>query len=86
MITIIPAIDLKGGKCVRLKQGLANEETVYSDSPAEQSPKGNTCKVPIRSELTFITKIHIRKVTRPSERRRHHQHTKATFRSTLKIE
>jgi phosphoribosylformimino-5-aminoimidazole carboxamide ribotide isomerase len=34
MITIIPAIDLKSGKCVRLKQGLANEETVYSDSPA----------------------------------------------------
>jgi phosphoribosylformimino-5-aminoimidazole carboxamide ribotide isomerase len=37
MITIIPAIDLKGGKCVRLKQGLANEETVYSDSPAEMA-------------------------------------------------
>ena len=37
MITIIPAIDLKGGQCVRLKQGLANEETVYSDSPAEMA-------------------------------------------------
>lgn len=37
MMTIIPAIDLKGGKCVRLKQGLANEETVYSDSPAEMA-------------------------------------------------
>jgi phosphoribosylformimino-5-aminoimidazole carboxamide ribotide isomerase len=35
MITIIPAIDLKGGQCVRLRQGLANEETVYSDSPVE---------------------------------------------------
>ncbi len=37
MITIIPAIDLKGGKCVRLKQGLANEETVYSDSPVDMA-------------------------------------------------
>lgn len=37
MITIIPAIDLKGGNCVRLKQGLANEETVYSDSPVEMA-------------------------------------------------
>ena len=37
MITIIPAIDLKGGKCVRLRQGLANEETVYSDAPVEMA-------------------------------------------------
>jgi len=35
MITIIPAIDLKGGKCVRLRQGFAHAETVYSDSPVE---------------------------------------------------
>ena len=32
---VIPAIDLKGGKCVRLKQGRMSEETLYSDSPAE---------------------------------------------------
>lgn len=37
MITIIPAIDLKDGRCVRLRQGLANEETVYSDSPVEMA-------------------------------------------------
>jgi phosphoribosylformimino-5-aminoimidazole carboxamide ribotide isomerase len=37
MITIIPAIDLKGGKCVRLKQGLADQVTEYSDSPAEMA-------------------------------------------------
>ncbi|OGL47344.1 MAG: 1-(5-phosphoribosyl)-5-[(5-phosphoribosylamino)methylideneamino]imidazole-4-carboxamide isomerase [Candidatus Schekmanbacteria bacterium RBG_16_38_10] len=30
---IIPAIDLKGGKCVRLIQGKMDEETVFSDSP-----------------------------------------------------
>lgn len=31
---IIPAIDLKDGKCVRLEQGLMNKATVYSDDPA----------------------------------------------------
>lgn len=31
---VIPAIDLKGGKCVRLKQGRMSEETLYSESPA----------------------------------------------------
>ena len=30
---IIPAIDLKGGKCVRLWQGKEDEETVYSEDP-----------------------------------------------------
>ncbi len=32
---IIPAIDLKGGKCVRLLQGDFNRSTVYSDNPAD---------------------------------------------------
>jgi phosphoribosylformimino-5-aminoimidazole carboxamide ribotide isomerase len=36
-IQILPAIDLRGGKCVRLLQGDYNQETVYSDSPAEQA-------------------------------------------------
>lgn len=30
---VIPAIDLKGGKCVRLVHGDAKKETVYSDHP-----------------------------------------------------
>lgn len=29
----IPAIDLKGGKCVRLRQGAADDATVYGDDP-----------------------------------------------------
>ncbi len=33
MNTVIPAIDLKGGQCVRLTQGLAEQETVYSGDP-----------------------------------------------------
>src|SRR5690349_4937167 len=31
---IIPAIDLKDGKCVRLKQGVMTDATVFSDDPA----------------------------------------------------
>lgn len=34
MFTIYPAIDLRGGRVVRLKQGRAENETVYSDEPA----------------------------------------------------
>lgn len=34
---ILPAIDLKDGKCVRLRQGRANEVTVYGDDPAAQA-------------------------------------------------
>lgn len=30
---IIPAVDIKGGRCVRLTQGRENQETVYSDDP-----------------------------------------------------
>lgn len=30
---VIPAIDLKGGRCVRLRQGRAEDETIYSDDP-----------------------------------------------------
>ena len=32
---VIPAIDLKGGKCVRLRQGDMSAATVYSDDPVE---------------------------------------------------
>ena len=32
---IIPAVDIKGGKCVRLEQGLMNKETIFSDHPEE---------------------------------------------------
>ena len=31
---VIPAIDLKGGRCVRLRQGRMDEATVYGDDPA----------------------------------------------------
>ncbi len=34
---IYPAIDLKGGKCVRLYQGDMTQDTVYNDDPAAQA-------------------------------------------------
>ncbi len=34
-MTIYPAIDIKGGRCVRLAQGRADRETVYASDPAE---------------------------------------------------
>lgn len=33
-MTIIPAIDVRGGRCVRLVQGRFDAETVYGDDPA----------------------------------------------------
>ena len=34
---ILPAIDLKDGRCVRLEQGLMDKDTVYHDDPAAQA-------------------------------------------------
>ena len=35
LMTIYPAIDLRNGRCVRLFQGKADQETVYFQNPAE---------------------------------------------------
>jgi phosphoribosylformimino-5-aminoimidazole carboxamide ribotide isomerase len=34
---IIPAIDIKDGKCVRLRQGVMTDDTVYSEDPLEMA-------------------------------------------------
>jgi len=36
---VIPAIDIKDGLCVRLKQGKMNNETVFSNAPEEMAGK-----------------------------------------------
>lgn len=36
---IIPAIDLKDGKCVRLRQGRMDDDTVFSDDPVAMAGK-----------------------------------------------
>ena len=36
-MVVLPAIDLKGGRCVRLRQGRADDVTVYGDDPVAQA-------------------------------------------------
>jgi phosphoribosylformimino-5-aminoimidazole carboxamide ribotide isomerase len=36
-VIILPAIDLKDGRCVRLEQGLMDKDTVYHEDPAAQA-------------------------------------------------
>jgi phosphoribosylformimino-5-aminoimidazole carboxamide ribotide isomerase len=36
-LELIPAIDLKGGKCVRLQEGIASRSTEYSDNPVSMA-------------------------------------------------
>ena len=36
---IIPAIDIKEGRCVRLRQGVMQEQTIYSDEPVEAASR-----------------------------------------------
>ncbi len=46
---LFPAIDLKDGRCVRLKRGLMDEATVFNDDPAgrrrgrSRRPVSNGC-------------------------------------------
>ena len=47
---VIPAIDIRGGRCVRLYQGDYSRETVYSDDPAE---------VALRWREQGATRIHL---------------------------
>lgn len=37
MILVIPAIDLRQGKCVRLIKGEAGTEKIYSDDPVKMA-------------------------------------------------
>lgn len=37
MLELIPAVDLKGGKCVRLQEGIASRSTEYSSDPVSMA-------------------------------------------------
>ena len=52
---IIPAIDLKDGRCVRLRQGVMQDETVYSHDPAEVARRweGEGAKL-LHHQLAFV--------------------------------
>ncbi len=36
---VIPAIDLRGGLCVRLRQGDFEQETIFGDDPAAMAAR-----------------------------------------------
>jgi len=36
-VIIIPAVDIKGGRCVRLEQGFMDRETIFSDYPHQMA-------------------------------------------------
>jgi len=46
VIEIIPAIDIRHGKCVRLYQGNFDQETVFSDDPVEVALQWQSLGVP----------------------------------------
>ena len=48
---LYPAIDVKDGQCVRLKKGLFNEVTVYSERPFEIAKGFEKAGLDIRVEL-----------------------------------
>ena len=50
IMQVIPAIDLRGGRCVRLRQGDYDRETVYGDDPAD---------VALRWEQQGARRIHL---------------------------
>ena len=60
-VIVVPAIDIRGGKVVRLKQGRLQDETVYGSSPAETAARSGRRKG--RSASTSWT------WTRPSKAR-----------------
>ena len=44
---VIPAVDIKGGKCVRLEQGRMDAETVFSDDPVAMARQWDAAGVRI---------------------------------------
>ena len=58
--TILPAVDLKGGQCVRLRQGRADDATVYGDDPAAQA------RVWARQGATWLHATKLLSIRRPA--------------------
>ena len=53
---LIPAIDLKDGKCVRLRQGRMEDDTVFSDNPVEMAGRWVTAggrRLCLRDEIAW---------------------------------
>ncbi|MBW2514086.1 MAG: 1-(5-phosphoribosyl)-5-[(5-phosphoribosylamino)methylideneamino]imidazole-4-carboxamide isomerase [Deltaproteobacteria bacterium] len=57
---VIPAVDIKNGKCVRLSQGRMDAETVFSDDPAAMALKWDAVGVDIIHVIDLDGAIHKR--------------------------
>ena len=53
-MTIYPAIDLRGGRCVRLFQGKADQETVYFEDPTKPARFGKNVEPTICISLIWM--------------------------------
>jgi phosphoribosylformimino-5-aminoimidazole carboxamide ribotide isomerase len=62
---IIPAIDLKDGKCVRLIQGCMQAETVYSDDPEAVARRWAEGGAPMLHVVDLDAAVHGTAVNRP---------------------
>ena len=54
---LIPAIDLKDGHCVRLRQGLMEDSTVFSEDPVEMA--GQWVDAGARVCILLIWTVHL---------------------------
>jgi phosphoribosylformimino-5-aminoimidazole carboxamide ribotide isomerase len=76
MLELIPAVDLKGGKCVRLQEGVASRSTEYSSDPVAMA---------LRWESLGATRLHLVDLDGAfSGQAAHHEIAKSIFNS-LKI-
>jgi phosphoribosylformimino-5-aminoimidazole carboxamide ribotide isomerase len=46
-VQVIPAIDIRAGKCVRLLQGQADWQTIYSDDPVAMAQRWMAAGAPL---------------------------------------
>ena len=54
---LYPAIDIKDGQCVRLKKGLFNEVTVYSDKPYEIAKSFELTLMVLLKDMALMQKL-----------------------------
>ena len=51
---LIPAIDIKDGKCVRLRQGKMDDTTVFSDNPVEMARVMKAIRYQLQERVQFV--------------------------------
>ena len=54
---IFPAIDLKGGACVRLVRGEMDSATVFNTDPAAQAARDRPARARTRAQTNFTIEL-----------------------------